>query len=224
MLRDMPYGSSWSIVTPPDEYPITLAQLKSQLRIPSASTTEDDYLNMLIPAATDIVQRYLGRLLINTGLEAYIDLCDKGTNDGWWDGTRVGAMSSFSALREFELPWLPLQSVSEISTFDDSNTETTYDSDNYIIDDKTNDLWGRVILNRDSIWPSNLRSRLSIRVQYIVGYGASADDVPSSIIQGILNVAAFMYSNRGDCVEPSKCVSASGAMGFLKQYRVRRFG
>jgi len=208
------------VVSGPANEPITLAELKAQLGI--TDTAQDTFITSLIEPARLIVEEYLGRKLISQGLELFMDVWPGATQD-IWEGSRLGSSSSLVGLREFDLPWLPAQSVDVISTFNEDDTETVFPATSYIVDVWDPDLWGRVVLRDSSVWPPNLREARAIRVQYTVGYGDDAEDVPSSIRQGLLMVAAYMYTNRGDCPsDTTKCVAAAGASASLAFYRVMR--
>jgi hypothetical protein len=199
--------------------PISVAELKSQLRITHAA--EDAYLLILVNAATKAVETYLGRKIITATMEAWFDT-PMSDDRQWWDGVKQASASHvFGGLpRALTLPWIPLITVSEVSTFGDDNTETVFASSKYIIDSVDPDLWGRLVLNLGEVWPTDLRQANSLRVQYTAGYGAAADDVPADLKMGVLQVAAWAYVNRGPCGEDA-CEKA-GVTQFLEQYRVVR--
>ena len=217
-MRAIPSTRRVKVAAAAGEEPITLAQLKQHLKL--SSTNEDDYLeNIIIPSARDFVELYTGRKLVNTGLELFLDRT-LDLSEVWWSGVIQASRASIYNVREIEMPWLPLYSVTEVSTFDDDGTETTYNSSNYYVDNVDQDINGRIVLNDSATIPTDLRPANAVRVQYIAGYGPSAEDVPPALKFACLTVAAFMYRNRGDCVDASKCVEASGAAGSLEVYRV----
>ena len=148
----------------------------------------------------------------------YMDAFPIG-HEKWFSGVQQGARVSLQRSNDIELPWLPLASVTEVSTFGNDNTEAVFSSSNYYVDTSSNDIWGRIILNTGSVYPSNLRLQNSVKIVYVAGYGASASDVPAGISQGILMVASWMYSTRGDCSDGS-CLIDAGAFGALAPFRV----
>ena len=208
------------VVAGPAQEPITLAELKEHLRI--TSSAEDAYLTSLITSTRILVEEDLGRKLITQDLELFFDIWP-GADSEIWDGVRQASRASIQGFREFELPWLPAQSVEEISTFNDADVETVFADTNYIVDVWDLDLWGRVVLRDEATWPPDLREARSIRVQYKVGYGDDPADVPASIRHGLLMAAGWMYENRGDCPDDAtEGISKSGAGGILAPYRVKK--
>ena len=208
-----------SVEVPPAEFPITLAELKEHLRI--TDTDEDTYLSSLIEAATATVEQFLGRKLITQQLKVTMDCqCD----NPWWSGTVVAPESALTGVpREYELPWLPVQMVDEVATYTEADNRLVFAATNYRVSSADPDLWARVVLREGAIWPTDLRNVDSIETLYTVGYG-TASEVPPSIKQGVLIVAAYMYENRGDCGggDAGQCACDTGISGILRQYRVMK--
>lgn len=207
------------IKTPPAVEPVTLAELKTHLRI--TSTAEDTYLESLIKMSRQTLEDYLGRKFITQTLQLFLD--DPTYRDlshgGWWDGVQDGSQSWFHR-RVIELPYLPLQEVVDVYYYPEDDTQTVYDSNNYRVDSVDHDLEGRVVLKDGSVWPTNLRNMNSLEVEYIVGYGDLADDVPPAIRRGILALAAYLYENRGDCSKEANAIANCGVAVTIDQYRV----
>lgn len=204
-------------------YPLTLQELKDHLRI--TDSDQDAYLTDIIAVTTDAVQNFLGRLLLIHGLEMYMDSYS-GASTPWWDGVVEAPRSAvFGQPREWELPWLPLQEVFQVSSFDWNDNENVLDPDKYRYDQVDQDLWGRVTLKETATWPGqNFRNINAFRTTYSAGYAstqAEFKELQPQIWQGLRAAAAWMYENRGDCAEDT-CIKESAAYCVLAGRRVRK--
>lgn len=206
------------VIESPSIYPVTLDEVKQHLRI--TYDFEDAYLEGLIEVATEGVQDYLGRYLITHKLLGSLDILS--TNEAWWSGTRQGSITELSGYSNtIELRWLPLISVESITTYARNDTPAVFPSTNYRVDTSDPDLWGRIRLVQGAVWPSDLRNLNGVEIQYFVGYGTTADDVPRILKQGLLMVIAYLYNNRGSCCAEA-CQEGQGGGTFLTPYRVRK--
>lgn len=223
------FNSRVRVVTYPESppgtriYPLLLAELKAHLRI--TDTSEDDYLQDIIMAATDAVESFLGRKLLIHELESFMDN-NSGASTPWWDGTvEAPRAAMFGTPRVWELLWLPLQEVTQVSSFDWDDTEVVLDSGNYRYDAIDQDLWGRVTLKETATWPGmNFRNINAFRTLYTAGYAATQvefKELQPKLWQGLRAAAAWMYENRGDCAEDS-CIKDSAAYCILAGKRVRK--
>ena len=68
---------------------------------------------------------------------------------------------------------------------------------------------GRVVLTEGAVPPLPGRVANGIEIQYTAGYGATEDNVPVLLRQGMLQVIAHLYEHRGD--SPDQALLASGA-------------
>ncbi len=191
------------VITPASTKPVTLTELKNYLRVDGSA--DDDMLTAFIAAATDQIERFLGRYLINTTIGYKMDgfstpddekmiALGAGTHDAW-----IGGFTNQSG--EFDLPHRPVSSITSIKTYDRSNTESTFSSSSYRLDGQG----GRVYLNSGSTFPTDLRDREAVLVTFVCGYGSAASDVPAAIKQGVLMHAGAMYECRGGCDLSDAC-------------------
>jgi len=187
--------------------PVTLDELKAWLRI--TDTSQDSLLSSLITSARIIAENYTGRKFIDQELTMY---CDAVTscNMAWWSGTREGSQASYFGNRYIELDWLPVSAITSWSYFDDSNDESVYSSSNYFLDNSSNDIYSRIVLNIGACYPANTRAVNAYKIVYRAGYGDEAADVPQNIKDAILRIASWMYANNGDCSDGS-CIYDCGA-------------
>ena len=233
-------GPKRSMVTVAPAYNVvTVNEVKTHLRLPitltgtdesedldgivTADTLEDDYIESLIPAAIDLIERYTGRKLETQQLSMYLD--NTGMDDLWWNGLIEASITALSPARVIELDWRPIQSVDRIVYYDDNGTETAYDAaSNVWVDTVDSDLEARVVLKRTGIWPSDLRNVNCIRIDYTAGYDSSStgDTFPPALKHAIKMVCAFFYQFRGDCdIKSDKDIlMAAGAYPILSRYKV----
>lgn len=216
------------VTTPPAKFPVTLAELKSQLHIELLFTDDDTYLTGLIEVATAQVEAYLRRKLITQSITMGLD---RWPFQGFpiWEGSIELPRSALTGQSQVKLWFPPLQSVTEIRITQEDNTVVSYDASNYLVDTGTLDDYGRVILEPDADIVSNIRRALSVEIEYVCGYGDDEADVPFGIRQGILMYAAWLYEHRGDCnpsgvgyARGSTPLDLSGAAGQLQMYRIER--
>ena len=158
----------------PTAEPVTLAELKEQLRIESSTTEDDTFLEGLIVSSRQAVEALLGKVLIDQTVAAKLD--------------------EFPKEEYFELPTPPVSSVTSITYYDDDNALQTLASANYSLNDYCDPQ--RIIRNTDVDWPTTYDRWDAITVTYQAGY-ATASAVPASIKAVIKMLAADIYENRG---------------------------
>jgi uncharacterized phiE125 gp8 family phage protein len=162
-----------TLVTPPAVEPVTLDEAKLHLRIDGDD--EDD--------------------LISASLTAAREMCELEARRAFTTQTWELALECWPKDDQIVLPRPPLQSVTSIKYLDWQGVETTINSADYIVDTASKP--GRVWLAYGKCWPSaTLRPGPAIRVRYVAGYGAVADDVPQRYRQAILLLLGHYYENR----------------------------
>jgi|MDTE01.1.fsa_nt_gb uncharacterized phiE125 gp8 family phage protein len=158
----------------PTAEPVTLAELKEQLRIEISTTEDDTFLEGLIASSRQAVEALLGKVLI--------------------DQTVVAKLNEFPKEEYFELPTPPVSSVTSITYYDDDNAIQTLASADYSLNDYCDPQ--RIVRNTDVDWPTTYDRWDAITVTYQAGY-ATASAVPASIKTVIKMLAAETYENRG---------------------------
>ena len=167
----------WSgvkIKTEPSEEPVSISELKAQLRLDNSD--QDSMLTSLIKAARQAVEAKLHRTLCST---TYIQYHDEFENP-------------------IELYRPPATSVTAVTYLDEDDAEQTLDSSNYNLD--LNSLPPRIKLADSASWPSISSAPAAVRVEFVAGYGG-ASDVPEPIRQAILMLAADLYEHSEANVE-----------------------
>lgn len=164
------------IVTEPEIEPITLDDIKNDLKV-DIDLVEDDYLiRGFVKAARRWVEK-IGALALITQTLNY-------TLDAWPEGDTI------------KLPRWPVQSVSSIKYYDTASSENTLSSAAYFVD--TIGQPARVVLNSDQSWPSTtLRPANGVILEFVAGFGDTEDEIPETLKHGIRLLVSHWYENRG---------------------------
>ena len=181
-----------SVTTDASIDPLTYSEIRDYLRLDEG--VDETLLITLLKMATQYVEKFTGRALINRTITLFIDGVDE-IDLALWEGTRVAPDMSIRK-RYIELPSTPVSSVTSISSFSDNDTETTFASTKYFVDTAREP--ARVYLRDGQAWPQSLRVANGLKIVYVAGYGSNRTDVPEAIRLGILNIIAFNYEHRGD--------------------------
>ena len=185
--------TAFQIVTPPAAEPVLLADAKQQARI---DTTADDMLmGYLITGARQWVENYTGRALITQTWQMAIDSWP-AMEEKWWDGVREGPVTGLDSINYISLARPPLQSVTSVQYFDNTDTPTTWDAGNYFVDTVREP--GRLALRLGSTWPTPSRVTNGIVIQYVAGYGGSSSAVPEQLKTAIRQLVSHWYEHRGE--------------------------
>ena len=186
------------VTVAPAEEPLTLAEAKSHLRVDG--TDEDTYIASLIAAARERAESETWRALVTQTLRAHLDC---------WPSANY-----------IKLPRSPLQSVTHIKYYDESDVATTMAPSDYIVSTAREP--GRITLRNGKSWPtSTLRAADGIEIEFIAGYGLAAD-VPQQLKQGVLLTIGHWFENREDVViQPGIAGKAipHGAQSIFRMYR-----
>ena len=118
------------IITPVATEPITLAEVRQHLRLPE-NVAEDALLQSLITTARTYCEHYTRRALAEQTLEVYLD--------------------RFPGADPIELPYPPLQSVTEIGYRDSTGEETILTPSDYFVN--TDCEPGRILPAVGTSWP-----------------------------------------------------------------------
>lgn len=187
-------GDTIEVVTPPTEEPISLADMKSHLRV--IGTDDDSYIASLIVAARNYVQKAQGRQLVTATLRTVLD----------------GFYRRFLAIYP-----APLQSVSAITYYDDTNTLQTLSASLYeVVNRRT--LPGVQPVDTAS-WPSTYVRPDAVQIVHACGYGGAAD-VPATTVQAVRMLCAYWYNQR-EAVGPSMAEAPLGVRTLVDMERVR---
>jgi uncharacterized phiE125 gp8 family phage protein len=168
-----------TLVTPPAEEPVTLAEARLHLAATEEDLVEDDPLiEALIVAARQVCELHLDRALITQTWDLHLDEWPHGP----WGGQLGGIV----------LPRPPLQSITSITYTDTNGSLQTVPLANYYVRTGTP---GEVSPIFGEFWPSARYQRDAIHVRFVAGYG-TASAVPQCIKQAMLLLIAHWYRNR----------------------------
>jgi uncharacterized phiE125 gp8 family phage protein len=159
------------VSTAPAVEPVTLTEAKDHLRIDDSSS--DTLVSSLIVAARQQVEQDTGRALITQTLDVYYD--------------------ALPTDRELWVPNPKLQSVTTFTTYDEDDASTVFSSWDYLVDVASEP--GRIVLNADATWPTDLRAANAVIVRVVAGYGVAAA-VPQALKQAILLIISTLYEHR----------------------------
>ncbi len=206
------------LITAPTAEPITVDELRNHLRLDTSS--DDTYLSTLISSAREMVEQETRRALITQTRRVTVDRFPLKDNLGWWDGVREGSLS-LQTQDFLELSIAPLQSITSVKYWTVGEEQLTFASTKYIAD--KNRVPGRIVLKTAQSWPTDLREHSAIEVDYVAGYGDTADKVPAPLRQVIQIMCADWYENRESVVVGTISSSIETAVSaVLEKYRVRR--
>ena len=183
-----------SVQTAPTVEPLSPREVKDYLRLPS----DDDLstINILQKAAREYAEIFLGRALLTQTLDLYVDVADPDGNplrEGLTTGPYISTLYNY-----ITLPKPPVQSVTSVITYNDSDTATTFAASKYYVDTAREP--SRITLRTGETFPTALRVANAIRVTYVAGY-ANPASVPEPIKLGLLQHIAYLYEHRGDMYE-----------------------
>lgn len=186
---------SIKLTTPPVYMPVSLNEVKARLGLPDSDESEDANIVGQIRAATQGIERYLRRTLVDTVWTMFLDRFP-GKELPWWDGVREMADTQLTDLIEpIELPLPPIDSVVHVKAHFNDGTSTTVDAATYFVDSVREP--GRIVLLSGQSWPSGLmRPANAVEVQYVAGYGPVGSDVPEPIRDAIMIYVTDMRANK----------------------------
>ena len=169
----VPYGKL-VLKTAPTTTAISLAEAKAFLRVDSDYDDDDAYITSLIGVATNVVEQFTRRRLIQQTYNLYHD---------------------------FFPPYIDLQvgivdSVTHVKYYDGNNVLQTLATSNYDLDKRINP--GRIYESNTGSFPNTYERPNAVEVEFIVG--GTASDVPAPIIQSIYIIVGRYYENRQDVV------------------------
>lgn len=162
-----------TLVDEPIKEPVSLVEARDHCRVDT--DVEDAYINTLITVARRTVEFIRNEALVTQTWNLLLD--------AWPEGDTL------------RIPKPPLQSVSSITYKDTDGDAATFATANYIVD--TDKVPGEVVLAHGQSWPGTaLYPTSPITVQFVAGYGDTANDVPEEVRQAMLLMIGHWYENR----------------------------
>jgi len=165
------------VVVNPLLEPVSVTEIKEHLNI--STNLDDSLLSAYITVAREYCENYQNRALITQTIEYTLDRYPKSVED---------------------IPRPPLQSVSSIKYYDENQTENTFASEKYMVDNSS--FVGRIALLKNFTYPTTtLRTVNGVVIRYVAGYGNNASDVPATVKQAIKLIVGHLYEHRENTVE-----------------------
>ncbi len=189
------------IKTPPLIEPVTLAEVKSLLRIDDGD--DDTLISSMITAIRQRAEEWTRRSFLTQTWTLWLD------EFSFRPGNTLNKLNG----RVIIIPRPPMQSVVHIKTYDSDNSTATFDASDYFVDTAPSP--GRVALNDNSSWPTSLRKFSAVEVEFIAGYGSTASDVPEGIKQGMLQWIKLLFANKSKLYE-----SDESTLGLLEMNQI----
>jgi uncharacterized phiE125 gp8 family phage protein len=156
----------------PSVEPVSLAEAKAYLRVDHAH--EDQLIQTLIAASRVHVEAATRRALIEQSWRV--------TADAWPGG------------RDVRLPIGPLQELLAIRVFDADGEATELELTQFIIE--AGSAPGRIAMPRSVGGLPAAREKLAVEIDFVVGYGEAAEDVPAGLKQAMLVLIAHWFEHR----------------------------
>lgn len=194
---------SYTVITPATLKALTVQEVKDYLRVDSDA--EDTLLEVLISAATEMAESYLGRFLLTTVIEEFYD---------FFPVYKTGVDPFRGDRNIIYLSRGPVQSLASVKYIDGNGDEQTVSSSDYRTDLVSEP--GRIF--PDYGWYGTKDTVNAVIVRYTCGY-TQASDVPANIKMAMLLMIGEMYEKRVDSVH--RLPTASEYL--LNPYRVFRF-
>lgn len=197
--------------------PITRDEIRTLLRDPP--TAENDFIDLCLAEAVVMFEAATGIAAINQSWKLTLDHWPRG-REAWWNGVVEAPISEIYTGRGpnyVSLPRYPLQSITSLTTYDESNSSTSVTVGDYFYVDSAS-FPGRMVLNNSDAWPTALRNRNAIEIIYVAGFGATASDVPVVIKRAMQSLAAYLWHNRGDGCSSAQALAGSGALNIAAEY------
>lgn len=195
---------AWKVKTPPVVEPVSLAQAKLHLKLDVDLTEDDTDIAEMITTARETVEDRIGRALITQTITMTLDGFPYPTED---------VREPYGEYRVIKLPQPPLQSVSSVKYIGradalDTSWDTAYDGATrlhtlnpafYRVDTISEP--GRVVPIATMYWPFTelpifSTAINSVQIEFIAGYGDSANNVPTKYMRAMKLAIGDYYENR----------------------------
>ena len=161
--------ANWTLkrTTSPSSLPVSVAQVKSHLRLSPDDTTHDAELQLLIEAATERLEQDLDRQILTASYEQ--------TQFDW---------NVDDALKgEVKLYKKAVTVIQSVKYYDEDGTLVTMSSDDYIFDDAR----CSIFVQPGEEWPTvESDNPTAVKVTFTAGYGTDAACVPRMMKTAIL--------------------------------------
>lgn len=195
------------VITPLDEEPVTLDEIKGQCRVDLDEADQDELLWRHAVSARQWIEQITGRALAEQTFELVLDRFPGGCTRVHESGRITGPF--------IYLPRTPLIDVVSITYIDDTGASQTMDSADYIVD--TDSVPARVTPAYDEVWPTTQFRINAVRVRFRAGY-ANDSPTPEYLPEPLKDALLLRIQELYDGVDFGKTIDA-----LIEPYRIRRF-
>lgn len=190
----------YRIIGPSTLQAVTRDQVKAQARIDGDH--DDAQVDRLIAAALSHVERFIGRPLLAATFEGVLDRFPRA---------------------EIEIPVAPVLGVDELAYVDRTGQLQIVPAAGYTVDGYGERGW--IVPHQGVAWPSPMATINAVRVRWTAGFGATPEAVPASLIEAVIQLAAWWYDQRDAAILDGSVREAPfGVAELLREYRGWSFG
>lgn len=172
--------------------PVSLADMKAYMKV--TNTSDDDLITAMISAATEWGQKYTGREFTDNEWALLIDCFD----------TRIEVRRS------------PVATIDQVDYLV-SGSPVTVDASVYYL--KFGNFESEILLNEDQEWPTDGDNR---EQGITITFTTEQYQCNDLIENGIKQIVAFWYANRGDCSDCDQAAKGSGATTLFDLFKIPR--
>lgn len=169
---------TYEVTVNPTTTAITPAEVRAHAHINIDPSITDEYITLIIKAATAFAEKYTKRTFINTTFKTYRD---------YFSDCIELRRSKFQSLVSFKY------FVHDLLFDVDTNLY-------YVTHEKD---YSKIILHEDETYPTDIENKVqAIEIEFVAGYGTSGSAFPSDAEDlkiALLNHVTYLFENKGDC-------------------------
>ena len=164
---------SMMLLTGPAQEPVTLADMKSWLRVDGLD--EDGLILALIISARLSLETVTGKAFISQSWRMVLD--------AWPDGPFI------------DVPLAPLQSIFAGRVYNADGSTVALATSDFLVEVSVKQRPRLALLKRQ---PPTLRAMSGIEIDLVAGYGSDGSSVPEPLKLALKMLVSFWFENRGD--------------------------
>lgn len=188
------WNSKYILKTANANLAVSLVDMKLYLKIQTA--VEDALITSLIKVATLLAEKYTGIEILDKTFTMYLDFFPYFKRYG----NRVEENFDVNTI---QVKRSKLKSITYIKYYSNEILTTL---DNTFYDFKKDNQYSRIyIIDESSSWPAMDTRQQSVEIEFEAGHGDDDTELPEDLKLAIKRIVAYLYQNRGDCVDSKGC-------------------